>query len=195
MSGINAGRVDASRRLARIVEILKEAEYPLSSEEIAKRAYDLDNSGRIMLNISTNIGEIRAGVNRDAGYNVSFSTAWKISANPEQVMRVNDDKSVTFFVRSPAYPWHDGRPRYYLLAAPGWIPRWRVDRTGLLVRGENREQRTEDRGHRTDPPNIGAPVCVFSGCGIPLTEDHRGAPFCAEHRAQLFAATKAQEAI
>ena len=108
---INAGRIDRSRRLQVILELLKRSDYPLSSEEIARQAYDHAQSGRIMLNVSTNIGEMRAQVNRDAGYIVSEAAAWK------------DGK----------YPWHDGRPRYWLIAAPGWTPRWRITEESILV--------------------------------------------------------------
>ena len=111
---INAGRVDRSPRLMRIIEILKEAEHPLSAQEIAIRAYDFGASGKIMLNVSTNIGEIRAPVNYEAGYIVS----------PAKVFRQDPG-------RTP-YAWHDSRPRYFLIAAPGWYPRWTVTEEGEL---------------------------------------------------------------
>lgn len=122
---MNAGRIKNSRRLQRIVAVLKEAAHPLSAEEIARRAYEFDTSGRIMLNVSTNIGEMRSDENRADGYNVSFSTIWK-PGHPAPGMRENRDKSVTFFVERKTMPWHDGRPRYWLAAAPGWTPRWTV---------------------------------------------------------------------
>lgn len=108
---MNAGRVEKSPRLMRIVEILKAADHPLSSQEIATQAYDFSSSGKIMLNVSTNIGEIRSEENISSGYFIPPSRHWK----------------------SDKYPWHDGRPRYWLEAAPGWTPRWNIDDDGNLV--------------------------------------------------------------
>ena len=98
----------------RIIEILKAAEHPLSAQEIAVRAYDFGQSGKIMLNVSTNIGEIRAPVNFEAGYIISAARVFR--QDPER----------------PHVSWHDSHPRYWLIAAPGWSPRWTVTEDGEL---------------------------------------------------------------
>ena len=146
---INAGRIDRSRRLQVILELLKRSDYPLSSEEIARQAYDHAQSGRIMLNVSTNIGEMRAQVNRDAGYIVSEAAAWK------------DGK----------YPWHDGRPRYWLIAAPGWTPRWRITEEGILVPTSSPALQAPQpaQDHQPDEPRL----CSNPACRKPLPAGER----------------------
>lgn len=161
---INAGRVDRSARLMRIVEVLKEAVYPLSAQEIAVRAYDFAVSGKVMLNVSTNIGEIRAQVNRDLGYVVSEAATW----------------------RSDRYPWHDGRPRYRLIAAPGWSPRWTVDEEGnyvLFARsqpalGQARTGAGAESEHSWDKGPRESESRTCKKCGSPLPDE--GPPFCSD---------------
>lgn len=151
---INAARVDRSARLTRIIEVLKEAAYPLSAQEISVRSYDFAASGKIMLNVSTNIGEIRAEVNRELGYIVSEAETW----------------------RGGRYPWHDGRPRYRLIAAPGWSPRWTVDKEGnilLAQRQPSPAQAGEGSGAAAEHP-CAARTC--KKCGAPLPA--AGPPFC-----------------
>jgi len=162
--GIHYALVDESQRLARIIEILKEAEHPLSAQEIAVQAYDFTVSGKVMLNVSTNIGEIRGKDNLDAGYVVSEAKGFR----PEK----GED---------PLYPWHDGRPRYWLIAAPGWVPRWRVSAEGALeyvhqgARGQGPGvSKTQD----PEPLTLDPLKCQNPNCGRELPADHQGPPFC-----------------
>ena len=142
---INAGRVDRSPRLKRIVEILKESDHPLSSQEIAVRAYDFGESGKVMLNVSTNIGELRAECNRELGYAVSEAEAW----------------------RGGRLHWHDGRPRYRLIAAPGWTPVWTVNEAGDIV--SRRATGAAEEKH--DDPGPGQRLCLNPACEKPLPPD------------------------
>ncbi|MCK9420618.1 MAG: hypothetical protein M0R70_14700 [Nitrospirae bacterium] len=154
---INAGRVDRSARLTRIIEVLKEAAYPLSAQEIAIRAYDFAASGKVMLNVSTNIGELRARVNRELGYVVSEAEMW----------------------RGDRYPWQDGRHRYRLLAAPGWSPRWTVNQEGIHVLLGQRQPPPAQSGKGSGA--VAEPSCdvrTCKKCGASLPAD--GPPFCSD---------------
>jgi len=173
---INAGRINKSRRLQIIMELLKRAEHPLSAEEISQQAYDFGKSGKIMLNVSTNIGEMRSSDNIADGYVVSHATCWK----------------------GGRYIWHDGRPRYFLLAAPAWTPRWTIGEGGVLiygngsgVRGQNDlEHMTIDKLPLTPDPlpqtNLS---CKNSLCGNVVTGE---SAFCCDQcRAHFFNQLKA----
>ena len=137
---INAAIITKSRRLRIILELLKRADHPLSAEEISQQAYDFGSSGKIMLNISTNIGEMRSQENVDAGYVISMANKWK----------------------SDKYPWHDGRPRYWLISAPDWTPRWTVGAEGALRNGgwekesgarfQETGTRSQETGSRSQEP-------------------------------------------
>lgn len=165
---MNSALIDRSPRLQCILKILKEGVHPLSSEEISIRAYDFYRSGKIMLNISTNIGEMRSEQNREAGYIVSEATAWK--SDPE----------------NPNLPWRDGRPRYWLIAAPGWAPKWTMTREGLLVPYTERQgQMTMDEGRGDGGAGRHGDVdaeprrCRLKSCGKKLAEDKKlEAQFC-----------------
>lgn len=157
--GIHYALVQDSTRLMRIIEILKEAEHPLSAQEIAVQAYDFNRSGKVMLNVSTNIGEIRGEENLDAGYVVSEATRFRPAKGEE-----------------PRYPWHDGNPRYWLIAAPGWMPRWRVGEGGRLEGPGARGKGPEDQD--PEPMTLNPAVCQNPRCGLPLPEGHEGPPFC-----------------
>lgn len=179
---INAGRADRSPRLMRIVEILKEADHPLSAQEIAVQAYDFQRTGKVMLNVSTNIGELRADVNREAGYIVSFSTSWRqvvIGQRPGK--RVNEDNSITYFIAHASQHWQDGRPRYWLIAAPGWIPTWSISPSGeqVFVAGRSAPDArklycTEQWPKKPGSPMSESPVvryCKNPACGKVLPDD------------------------
>ena len=159
--GIHYALVQDSTRLMRIIEILKEAEHPLSAQEIAVQAYDFNRSGKVMLNVSTNIGEIRGEENLEAGYVVSEATRFRPAKGEE-----------------PRYPWHDGNPRYWLIAAPGWLPRWRIGEEGIL---EPIRQGSLDRMNRitADEGETAEPLrCQNPQCNRELPEGHEGPPFC-----------------
>jgi len=159
---INAGRVDRSARLMRIVEVLKGADHPLSAQEIAVRAYDFAVSGKVMLNVSTNIGEIRAAVNREAGYIVSASRVW----------------------RGGKLPWHDGRPRYWLQQAPGWAPSWKITPDGELTPWDRRRGDAADHGDREGVKIESillvdaVRVCKNPNCGKPLPPEEDPLNWC-----------------
>lgn len=126
---INAGRIETSfKRLLPILDLLKRAPHPLSSGDITKHAYP--GSEDPMLNVSTNIGEMRSSENRELGYMVSEAHRWIVKKDALQ----NDHKPGRFLVDlERALPWHDGRPRYWLIAAPGWESTWTISREGLLL--------------------------------------------------------------
>jgi hypothetical protein len=100
---INYALVERSKRLQRVIELLQKADHPLSGMEIQIQAW--------VTNASTSIAEIRGEKNRNAGYEVSKAASWK----------------------GLRYSWHDGNPRYWLIAAPGWTPRWRIDAEGVIL--------------------------------------------------------------
>ena len=133
---INAGRIETSfKRLLPILEILKRTPHPLSAQDIAKHAYS--GSDDVMLNVSTNIGEMRSAENRELGYIVSEAHRWMIKESANQEYQKPKQGR---FIMSPerALPWHDGRPRYWLIAAPGWEPLWTISEEGsLIMRGYN----------------------------------------------------------
>ena len=149
--------VSKSRRLQKVVKLLMAAPHPLSGMEIQMQAW--------VTNASTSIAEIRCEMNRAEGYDISDARAWK----------------------GGLYPWHDGRPRYWLIAAPGWSPRWRVDGEGRLLpctagRGQ-KAQSAEGMEHREKekaPPSSG--VCQLQRCGrpIPAARLENGAKFCCD---------------
>lgn len=128
---MHSGRIDSSERHMRLIRALKPAPYPLSAEDISE-IVRLE-IGRIPQAVSTTIGEMRSEDNRAAGYIVSFSTRWK-EADADRVGRVvNGDGSITFFIKNAVQRWHDGRPRYYLIAAPHWTPTWVINEHGVLI--------------------------------------------------------------
>jgi hypothetical protein len=133
MGKIHAARIKDSKRHQRILELFKDAWHPLSSQDIAKTAYP--RSDDLMLNVSTNIGEMRSQENQNDGYVVSFATKWLLAPKGMELHKTvaKDGKGVTFYISEIKYPWHDGRQRYWLVAAPGWVPRWRVDDYGNVV--------------------------------------------------------------
>lgn len=100
---INYALVERSKRLQRVIDLLKKADHPLSGMEIQIQAW--------VTNASTSIAEIRGEKNRAAGYEISPARAWK----------------------GGQYPWHDGNPRYWLIAAPGWHRRWTITHDGLIL--------------------------------------------------------------
>ena len=155
---INAGRISKSRRLQIILDLLKKADHPLSAEEISKQAYEFGQSGRIMLNVSTNIGEMRSADNIADGYVISHASTWK----------------------SSRYSWHDGRPRYHLLAAPGWKPRWKIGPEGMLINAEGGMQNAEltEPQINTDKSEIKTDIriCQNEGCGNQVHEEES---FCS----------------
>jgi hypothetical protein len=134
MGKMHSSRIAESRRLQRIIEVLKAAKYPYSAQEISRLCYVNSTNEDVMLNVATYIGEIRAQANQDAGYIASFSTRWMV-VRPENGSgkRINKDKSITFCIHETTEPWHDGRPRYWLVAAPEWHPSWFVDQNGKVV--------------------------------------------------------------
>jgi hypothetical protein len=160
--GIHYALVDESARLMRIIELLKEADHPLSAQEIGVQAYDFTVSGMIMLNVSTNIGEIRGMDNLDAGYVVSEATRFRPPKD-----------------EAPRYPWHDGRPRYWLIAAPGWMPRWRVVDGRLETVGQGHLDRVDRITADEDEKQYqGVLHCQNPQCDRELPEGHEGPPFC-----------------
>ncbi len=164
---INAARIDRSRRLQIILDLLKRAEHPLSSEDIARQAYDFSRSGRIMLNVSTNIGEMRSKKNAEAGYIVSEASAWK----------------------SDLYPWHDGTPRFWLIAAPGWRPKWTIGENGILIYAgqttaevRSKRQEEEKAEARSKKQEEGQLQCKNPACRQSVPEERRKEGFwtCSE---------------
>ena len=152
----HAAKVDRSARLRKVVEVLKRADHPLSSEEIAVRAYDFGMSKRVMMNVSTAIGEVRAEVNRNAGYFVSEARAWK----------------------SSRYPWHDGRPRYWILSAPGWKPAWTITAEGDLVPCGRKSEEAAAACAPAEGPGTTERACKNPQCGKPLPADDPLSWFC-----------------
>lgn len=153
---INYALVSRSKRLQKVVDLLKQADYPLSGFEIQLQAW--------VTNASTSIAEIRGERNMADGYLVSAATTWK---GGEQ-------------------PWQDGNPRYFLIAAPGWSPRWMVTPEGVLVpytAAQGQEQRI-DRPRKDAPPGVviaerevrppapaGPRLCRYQHCRQPLPDD------------------------
>lgn len=157
MGTIKYALVAHSTRLQRVVELLKAATNPLSGMEIQIQAW--------VTNASTSIAEIRCERNREAGYMVSPATSW----------------------RGGREPWHDGNPRYWLLAAPGWTPRWSVDAEGFIF--PYTDSQGLKQGARTAPlkpetqvrqiETVAARLCRF--CGAPVNENKRAsAEFCGD---------------
>jgi hypothetical protein len=181
---INYALVQHSPRLQRLVEIFKDAPYPLSSQEIAVRAYNYPISQKFMLNVSTNIGEMRGQDNADAGYIVSAAHRWIVKDTPEE-----NRKRCFFVLPEHTLIWHDGNPRYWLISAPGWQPRWTVSENGLLVPCTARGAAYEHG--MPEPPEQAkreTPVCRLKTCRAPLTPEQikRGAAFCSEDHRNAF---------
>jgi hypothetical protein len=173
---IHYALIEESSRLGPILEILKRADHPLSSEEISVLAYDFSISRKIMLNVSTNIGEMRGPENVAAGYVVPPAHKWIVKDDPQEA------RKNTFFVRpGDKRPWHDGRPRYWLIAAPGWRARWVIDEDGVLRHvgggGEDGGRRTEDGGRGTGEG--GQKACLNPYCGRELPAG-QAEPFCLD---------------
>jgi hypothetical protein len=184
----NAGRIETSfKRLLPILEILKRAPHPLSAQDIAKHAYS--GSDDVMLNVSTNIGEMRSRENRDMGYVVPKAHRWVIKKKVGQDYAeidvdenaAQDNHKPGKFLVDPelALLWHDGRPRYWLIAAPGWEPIWTISEEGLLVpaRGRCVPAEAGDKSHIDDvaqPGRCGNPACRQ------LLMDPLGPPYCPD---------------
>jgi hypothetical protein len=172
---INAGRINKSPRLSRIIEILKEAGHPLSAQEVAVQAYDYQKSGKVMLNISTNIGEMRSEENQNEGYIISEAHKWVVKKNEEKRHKN------TFFIDpdGPIDLWHDGRPRYWLIAAPGWRPTWKIDEEGILIYCGNQELGVRIRQPIIESKDLKPEnrSCLNPHCSRPLA-DQLGPPFC-----------------
>ena len=185
----HAGKIETSPDLLIVLDLLKKANYPPSSEEMTTLGYNFQVSGRLMLNISEKIGQMRAPINSDRGYKISYSTSWKQAGkHVSPSMRINRDGSVTFFMEQLSEPWHDGRPRYYLVSAPGWTPRWTINSKGLLVPYYAVPTLTSvpQPPAQIDPQGPGPEdttprICKNALCGQPLTGEY---PWCdAECRA------------
>lgn len=177
---INYALVEHSSRLRRLVEIFQEARYPLSSQEIAVRAYNYPVSQKFMLNVSTNIGELRGQDNVDAGYVVSAAHRWIVKDAPEE-----NRKNTFFILPEHKLPWHDGNPRYWLVSAPGWRPAWTISENGLIVPCTARGAAYEQEAAGPDPAEPEISTCRLKTCKVPLTPEQikRGAVFCSEdHR-------------
>jgi hypothetical protein len=177
----HASKIENSKDLQRLLELFKRADHPLSAEELTVLGYDYEKSGRLMLNVSEKIGEMRAPINSDRGYNISFSTRWKAAAaDQEPARRENKDRSVTYIVPANTRPWHDSRPRYWLIAAPGWRPRWVINEQGaqIWLRGEagtNALNHTPLRHGDTEngPQEAQGYPCKNPGCGKPVPDERR----------------------
>jgi len=175
VGAIHYALIEENDRLGPIVEILKRADHPLSSGEISVLVYDFAVSRKIMPNVSTNIGEMRGPENLSAGYVVPAAHRWVVEDEPQ------GPRKKTFFV-SPdkRLPWHDGRPRYWLVAAPGWRPRWAIDEEGRLVPAGGTiraNERTEEGGRRTE--DDGTRACMNPYCGRELPPG-QAEPFCLD---------------
>lgn len=181
---MNSGRIKASpTRLMPIAVLLMRAPHPLSAEEIAQQGYDMNRSGKIMLNVSTNIGEMRSDENRQDGYIVSEAHRW-IVIDPGQEY---EDKACRFLIRrAQSLPWHDGRPRYWMIAAPGWNPQWRITDEGILL---------PMYGHAMDQPPSGqvvqadvddARLCAHCGGEIPVERLREMAMTCCDEHGRLW---------
>ena len=166
--------VERSKRLQKVVSLLKAANHPLSGMEITLQSF--------YPNASTNIGEIRnndginPGTNR---YSVSPATAWK----------------------GGKYSWHDGVSRYWLIAAPGWVPRWTVSKEGELVPYADQgpgKTALEEYCERTaliftplfiPPPGAQDPIktCRLQTCGAPIPSFRKDtAGFCCDEHKDEF---------
>lgn len=194
---MNAGRIDRSARHQRILHVLKEADHPLSGEEISARIQTMIN--RIPQAVSTTIGEMRSDENRQLGYIVSFSAKWKEAKHGEQFgRRVNRDESITYFIERITEPWQDGRPRYWLIAAPEWRPRWRIDDMGqVLWRGGDGpididKLRRGDAGseNRRGADVSGERLCVYGPCNNPVPPERlaEGLWSCCDEHGRLWRA-------
>ena len=170
--------VERSKRLQKVVSLLKAAKHPLSGMEITLQSF--------YPNASTNIGEIRnndginPGTNR---YIVSAATAWK----------------------GGKYSWHDGVARYWLIGAPGWVPRWTVSKEGEIVpytkhqgnlgTGQGLEKNALGEAcERTSNPLAACPAahdpirtCRLQTCGAPIPPDRKDtAEFCCDEHKDEF---------
>lgn len=204
--GHHAAKVENSRDLILLVALFKRADYPLSAQEISKQAYP--NSDDVFLNAAEKVGQIRAPVNSERGYALSYSTRWRVAASYEDPgKRVNKDLSVTFLIEKQIYAWQDGRPRYWLIAAPGWRPRWRITDAGVLVwiEGRRGEEATRGRGDgEADEGRLGdagsenrrgdgeteGRLCCYSPCDQPVPAERlaEGLWSCCDEHGRLWRA-------
>lgn len=130
---IHAGKIEHSERHQRILRVLKDAEHPLSGEEISARVQT--SIGKIPQAVSTTIGEMRSDENRADGYMVSYACIWRAAREGEAPgPRAGKDGGIIFVLSHAGEPWHDGRPRYWLQAAPGWSPEWSIGTNGEIRR-------------------------------------------------------------
>jgi hypothetical protein len=160
------GDTSTSPRHKLCLQIFKEASGPLTVMEIQDASKQL---GSYLANPGTTLWEIQ----QNPGYEISDGTHYGQK-------------------KGPAVRFPDGKYRYWLVAAPGWIARWHITRefqlkqgTGYRVQGT--EEPTENTPAKTEPiPNAvissAQPVliCMNVRCGKELPDDHKGAPFCDE---------------
>lgn len=168
---MHSGRIKNSERHQRILRVFMAADHPASGEEIS--ALVQSEIGKIPQAVSTTIGEMRSTENIREGYIVSYACIWRVCKGDEQPgPRPKRDGGFLFLIHpSQALPWHDGRPRYWLQAAPDWSPRWTIDNQGQLIftSGPSTAQ-----PHTQDP----APVqdeqryCKNPACGKPIDYGH-----------------------
>lgn len=142
---MHSGLIKNSERHQRIIRVFMAADHPLSGEEISARVQS--EIGRIPQAVSTTIGEMRSSDNIADGYVVSFACIWRVCKGNEQPgPRPKRDGGSLFLMHpSQALPWHDGRPRYWLQAAPGWVPRWWINDQGVLVQSAGNSVQSADR--------------------------------------------------
>lgn len=166
MGKIHSGRIEHSERHRRVLRALMAAEHPLSGEELSARIQA--EIGRIPQAVSTTIGEMRSEANIADGYVVSYSTRWKAAGPGDECgMRTNGDGSITFIIAQATESWHDGRPRYWLLAAPGWMPKWLINEHGALIQN-SRPKIQEERPAKESDPGL---RCKNPACGKPLAPE------------------------
>lgn len=167
---MHSARIKDSERHQRIIRVFMAADHPASGEEISARVQS--EIGRIPQAVSTTIGEMRSADNIADGYVVSFACIWRVCKGNEQPGRrpMKDGGALFLMHPSQALPWHDGRPRYWLQSAPGWVPSWTINDNGTLVQGSRFKVQGEcSPSPQPSPQQVdGARNCMNPACGKPI---------------------------
>lgn len=109
------------------------------------------------------------------------TVVWEIGQNPG-------------YTTSGGVRFPDGKWRYWLIAAPGWSPRWKVTADHRVVSATAPDSfygpaKTEQHDvtisarpgiQKNEEPEMVSIPCVCLQCGHPLPEGHSGPPFCKD---------------
>lgn len=169
---MHSGLIKNSERHQRILRVFMASDHPASGEEISARVQS--EIGKIPQAVSTTIGEMRSSENIADGYVVSFACIWRVCKGNEQPGRrpMKDGGALFLMHPSEALPWHDGRPRYWLQAAPGFTPKWHINGEGLLVQSTGYSVQDLPSPQPSPREVEGERRCKNPACGKVISHGH-----------------------